>query len=225
MGDRGVGCVDDVQVMSEGLGPILERMRRGVGGHVTAGIPGRSAARVVGLGEVQGHDTVEVTGDAPLTRDVHEIEHEPIGCWRRSHLERKSERVQLMDEATLRCFGLHPRLDNVGSSTVGATTGQPAGTTPHGVGTGCQHPVATPRRVQATPPPPVAPDDLVRRRIVRWQQQPDRSILAHVSERGTTCSALLHGKRHPMVTSAATEDAHLSGPMPLRCRSSRSPIK
>jgi hypothetical protein len=130
-----------------------------------------------------------------------------------------------MDEPTLRCFGPHPRLDSVGSSTVGATTGQPAGTTPHGVGTGCQHPVATPRGVHATPPPPVVPDDLIRRRIVRWQQQPDRSILAHISERGTTCSALLHGKRHPMVTSAATEDAHLSGPMPLRCRSSRSPIR
>ena len=47
VGDRGVGRVNDVQVVGEGLGPILERMRRRVGGHVTAGIPGRSAARVV----------------------------------------------------------------------------------------------------------------------------------------------------------------------------------
>ena len=179
---------------------------------------------ILDLGEIQRHDTVQMAGHPPLARDVHEIEHEPIGCRHRTHLERKCERVQLVDEPPLRRFGPHPRLDCVGPFTVGTTSGQPAGTTPHGVGTRRQHPVATPRRVHATPPQSVVTDDLVRRLIIRWQQHPDRSILADISERYTTCPALLRRKRHPLSAPVAVEDLHLSGPSPWGSRSSRSPI-
>ena len=179
---------------------------------------------IVGLGEIRRHDTVQVAGDPPFARDVHEIENEPIGCRRRTHLERECERVQLVDEPPLRRFGPHPRLDRVGPFTVGTTSGQPAGTTPDGVGTRRQHPVATPRRVHATPPQSVVTDDLVRRLIVRWQQRPDRSILADISERCTTCPALLRRKRHRSPQQSQWKTCISVGPSPWGSRSSRSPI-